>query len=139
MVPPKSDPNEFNIAEVSKLTGTKAHVLRYWESEFPQLKPIKNRSGQRVYRQKDVDIVLHLKRLLYEEQYTVAGARKRLDKDLKESRRVQMPLELNLGEAEMAGTLVKVKRQIKSLLDRLSQPLALSEEAEESGSAAESA
>ena len=136
MTAPKPDPNEFNIAEVSKLTGTKAHVLRYWESEFPQLKPIKNRSGQRVYRQKDVDIVLHLKKLLYDEQYTVAGARKRLDKDLKESRRVQMPLELNLGEAEMAGTLVKVKRQVKSLLDKLSQPLAMEEEGNSSSESA---
>ena len=132
MVPPKKEKNEFNIAEVSNLTGIKAHVLRYWESEFPQLKPQKNRAGQRVYLQKDVDIVLHLKKLLYEDQYTVAGARKRLDGDLKEARRVQMPLELNLGEAEMAGTLMKVRRMVKSMLDQLSRPLPLDEEKGES-------
>ena len=124
-MPPRKEKHEFNIAEVSNLTGIKAHVLRYWESEFPQLKPEKNRSGQRVYRQKDIDIVLHLKHLLYEEQFTVAGARKRLDKDLKQSRRDQLPLELNLQEAELAGALVKVKRQVKSMLDQLSKPLAV--------------
>jgi DNA-binding transcriptional MerR regulator len=131
MVPAKKEKSEFNIAEVSNLTGIKAHVLRYWESEFPQLKPEKSRAGQRVYQQKDVDIVLHLKRLLYEDQYTVAGARKKLESDLKQSRREQMPLELNLGEAEMAGTLMKVRRQVKSLLDQLSRPLPLDEVNEE--------
>lgn len=130
MAAPKKEKTEFNIAEVSNLTGIKAHVLRYWESEFPQLKPEKSRAGQRVYQKKDVDIVLHLKRLLYDDQYTVAGARKRLDGDLKEARRVQMPLELNLGEAEMAGILMKVRRQVKSLLDQLSKPLPLEPDAD---------
>src|SRR6185369_7522768 len=92
----------LNIAEASDLTGMKAHVLRYWENEFPQLNPEKSRSGgQRIYRQKDLDVIQRLKRLLYEEEYTISGARRRLEEDLKEVRRGQLPLELDLKEAEM--------------------------------------
>ena len=68
----------FKIGEVADLARTKPHVLRYWESEFKVLKPVKNASGQRVYRRKDVELVLEIKRLLYEEQYTIAGAKKKL-------------------------------------------------------------
>ncbi|MBC8030375.1 MAG: MerR family transcriptional regulator, partial [Pyrinomonadaceae bacterium] len=60
-----------------------AHVLRYWESEFPMLAPQKNRAGQRVYRKRDVEIALRVKELLYEDQYTIAGAKKRLANDLR--------------------------------------------------------
>src|SRR3954470_318868 len=98
---------------MSDLAGIKPHVLRYWETEFPSLDPEKNSAGQRVYRAKDLDVVLHLKRLLYEEQYTIAGARKRLLEDQKDARRSQIPLELNLGEAEMAGQMVKAKKKVK--------------------------
>ena len=68
----------FKIGEVCELAGVQAHVLRYWESEFPMLAPQKNRAGQRVYRKRDVEIALRIKELLYEDQYTIAGARKRL-------------------------------------------------------------
>jgi len=60
-----------------------AHVLRYWESEFPMLAPQKNRAGQRVYRKRDVEIALRIKELLYEDQYTIAGAKKRLANDMR--------------------------------------------------------
>jgi DNA-binding transcriptional MerR regulator len=114
----------LNIAEASDVTGIKAHVLRYWESEFPPLKPEKSRSGgQRIYHQKDLDIIQRLKRLLYEEEYTISGARRRLEEDLKEVRRGQLPLELDLKEAEMVGTLMKVKRQILALRELLEHPL----------------
>ena len=66
----------YTISEVAKLTGVKAHVLRYWESEFPTLRPRKTRSGSRRYRQKDIDEVLAIKTLLYDEGYRIAGARK---------------------------------------------------------------
>ena len=62
----------------SKLTGVKAHVLRYWESEFRWMSPAKSRSQQRLYRQRDIEVILLLKRLLHEERFTIAGARKRL-------------------------------------------------------------
>jgi len=73
----------FKIGEVCELAGVQAHVLRYWESEFPMLAPQKNRAGQRVYRKRDVEIALRIKELLYEEQYTIAGAKKRLANDLR--------------------------------------------------------
>ncbi|MEO6394202.1 MAG: MerR family transcriptional regulator [Pyrinomonadaceae bacterium] len=73
----------FKIGEVCDLTGVQAHVLRYWESEFPMLSPQKNRAGQRTYRRRDVEIALRIRELLYDEMYTIAGARKRLGQDLR--------------------------------------------------------
>ena len=68
----------FRIGEVSRLAGVEAHVLRYWETEFPSLRPKKSGKGQRLYRRKDVETVLEVKRLLYEKRYTIEGARKML-------------------------------------------------------------
>jgi DNA-binding transcriptional MerR regulator len=68
----------YKVSEVCQITETQPYVLRFWESEFPQLAPKKSRTGQRLYRQKDVDLVLQIKRLLYQEGFTIAGARKRL-------------------------------------------------------------
>src|SRR5512138_3225960 len=73
----------FKIGEVCELAGVQAHVLRYWESEFPMLAPQKNRAGQRVYRKRDVEMALRIKELLYEDQYTIAGAKKRLSNELR--------------------------------------------------------
>lgn len=73
----------FKIGEVCDITGIQAHVLRYWESEFPTLAPQKNRAGQRTYRKRDVEMVLRIKELLYEDQYTIAGAKKRLTNELR--------------------------------------------------------
>ena len=69
----------YKIGEVCELTGTQPYVLRFWESEFPTLAPEKNRSGQRVYRKRDVDLIQRIKALLYEKEYTIAGARKVLE------------------------------------------------------------
>ena len=71
----------FKIGEVCELAGVQAHVLRYWESEFPMLAPQKNRAGQRTYRRRDVEMALRIKELLYDEQYTIAGAKKKLAND----------------------------------------------------------
>jgi DNA-binding transcriptional MerR regulator len=68
----------FRIGEVSRLTGTKAFVLRYWEQEIPTLQPVKTPTGHRLYRREDIDTVLEIKRLLYEEGFTLAGARRHL-------------------------------------------------------------
>ena len=68
----------FRIGEVSRLTATKAFVLRYWESEFPTLQPVKSPSGHRLYRREDIETVSEIKRLLYDEGFTIAGARKHL-------------------------------------------------------------
>jgi DNA-binding transcriptional MerR regulator len=68
----------YRIGEVSRLTALKPFVLRYWETEFPMLQPVKSPSGHRLYRQQDVDLVLKIKRLLYDEGFTIAGARRYL-------------------------------------------------------------
>ncbi len=68
----------FRIGEVSNLTRTKPYVLRYWETEFPMLKPSKSRTGHRLYRRQDVETIFEIKRLLYERGFTIEGARKHL-------------------------------------------------------------
>lgn len=68
----------YKIGEVAKFTGIKTHVLRYWETEFKAIRPNKSRSNQRLYRRQDVDLILHLKDLLYNQGFTIAGARKKL-------------------------------------------------------------
>ena len=73
----------FKIGEVCDIAGVQAHVLRYWETEFPMLQPQKNRAGQRTYRRRDVEMALRIKELLYDEQYTIAGAKKKLAGDLR--------------------------------------------------------
>ncbi len=74
-LPPES---LLSISEVSRLTDTKPFVLRYWEKEFPSLQPVKSDSGRRLYRREDVETVLRIKRLLYDEGFTIAGARRHL-------------------------------------------------------------
>ena len=69
----------YRIGEVSRLSGLEPYVLRYWETEFPQIKPDKGKSGQRLYKKKDVDTILQVKQLLYKDGYTIAGARKKLN------------------------------------------------------------
>jgi DNA-binding transcriptional MerR regulator len=88
------DKNLYRIGEVSRITDTKPFVLRYWETEFPMLQPVKSPSGHRLYRRKDVDTVLSIKRLLYDEGFTIAGARRHL-RDVREG-----PAELASGSGE---------------------------------------
>lgn len=72
----------YKIGEVCEIADIPPHVLRYWETEFPSLKPVKNSAGQRVYRPRDIDLVLTIRRLLYEEGFTISGARKRIREGL---------------------------------------------------------
>ena len=85
MEPAKSIPDKlfYKIGEVCEHVGVQPHVLRYWESEFPMLAPQKNRAGQRVYRRKDLEIVLRIRELLYDEKFTIAGARRKLAEELR--------------------------------------------------------
>jgi DNA-binding transcriptional MerR regulator len=73
----------FRIGEVCDLIKVQPHVLRYWETEFPMLSPQKNRAGQRVYRRKDVEMVMRIRNLLYEEKFTIAGARKKISEEMR--------------------------------------------------------
>ncbi len=77
----------FKIGEVGELVGVQAHVLRYWETEFSTLSPQKNKSGQRSYRRRDVEIAMRIKQLLYNEMFTIAGARKKLQSEIREASR----------------------------------------------------
>jgi DNA-binding transcriptional MerR regulator len=83
----------FRIGEVCDLIKVQPHVLRYWETEFPMLAPQKNRAGQRVYRRKDVEMVLRIRDLLYEEKFTIAGAKKKLADEMRGS-----PARAKLGD-----------------------------------------
>lgn len=80
----------FKIGEVCDIVDVQAHVLRYWETEFPMLSPQKNRSGQRTYRRRDVEMALRIKDLLYEDLYTIAGAKKRLQTEMRETSRLKI-------------------------------------------------
>jgi len=80
----------FKIGEVCDLVGVQAHVLRYWETEFTVLSPQKNRSGQRSYRRRDVEIALRIKELLYDDLFTIAGAKKRLQIEMRETSRLKI-------------------------------------------------
>lgn len=80
----------FKIGEVCELVEVQPHVLRYWESEFSQLTPQKNRAGQRTYRRKDVEIVMRIKQLLYDEGFTIAGAKKKLASELRSGAKLKV-------------------------------------------------
>ncbi len=113
----------FRIGDVADVTGVEAYVLRYWETEFPALKPKKTSNGQRQYRRKDVELVLEIKRLLYDEGYTIAGARKAMRGARKKKReaptkkRVQSSL---FGDSAPSGeTLKTVKKELREILSLL--------------------
>ncbi len=87
VAPRKSAKLFYRIQEVAHMTGLKPYVLRYWETEFPELSPAKDQSDQRRYRQADIDVVMAIRKLLYEERYTIEGARRRLKEELRLTRR----------------------------------------------------
>lgn len=96
----------FKIGEVCDITGIQAHVLRYWESEFPMLAPQKNRAGQRTYRRRDVEMVLRIKELLYDEQYTIAGAKKKLQSDLRGASKLKVVTpEMSAGQNDLQDAI----------------------------------
>lgn len=96
----------YRINEVAKLTGVKPYVLRYWESEFPELDPEKDASDQRRYRAKDIETVLVIRKLLYEDRFTIKGARAQLKQELKAVRsgQISLPLEVATPETSEAPT-----------------------------------
>ena len=111
----------YQIREIAELEGIKPHVLRYWETEFPQLRPEKGSTGQRIYREKDLRLIRKIKHLLYAEKYTVAGAKQRLSGEGKPEK-VQMDLKLGLRENMLLNTILKVKRELQGLHQLLNRP-----------------
>jgi DNA-binding transcriptional MerR regulator len=115
----------FRIGEVARLCGVEAYVLRFWESEFPQLRPNKSGTGQRLYRKRDVEMAMRVRRLLHEEGYTIAGARHVL---AQENSRAKTPqLSLLPGNSPAVQTrLERVRNELRELLGILSAPPAVS-------------
>jgi DNA-binding transcriptional MerR regulator len=110
----------YKIGEVCELTGTEPYVLRYWEAEFPFLSPPKNRSGQRIYKQGDIDLILRIKELLYDEGYTIAGARRKLEEELKKGKDAKP--QATAAAAELAE-LKELKEKVKKVRDELQELL----------------
>jgi DNA-binding transcriptional MerR regulator len=106
----------FRIGEVAELCRLPAYVLRFWETEFPQLKPVKSNTGQRMYRRKDVESVLRIKKLLYEEGFTIAGARQHLRADGKTDKK-QVPLPF---PTRPASDLRYIRQGLNEILTMLS-------------------
>lgn len=118
----------YSISEVSKITNTEQYVLRYWETEFEQLKPQKNRAGNRIYTNKDIQLILHIKTLLRERKYTIEGAKKIMENYSPE--KILQPVEQtkqitatevpeNVEVKKEKNTLQKDLEEIKSVLELL--------------------
>ena len=109
----------YSIGEVSKMMDLKAYVLRYWETEFKQLKPPKNRAGNRTYRQSDIDLILYIKDLLYTKKFTIEGARHQLamEKDGKKEGVTTTVESVQQAAPARKETLLKIKQELETLLD----------------------
>ena len=110
----QDNPNKifYRVGEVSQSVGVESYVLRYWEKMFPQLKPEKDESGQRVYTRSDINMVMRIKHLLYEERYTIDGARKKL----REGSKVESRSKSKAKSSEDAQELLTILRNVKSTL-----------------------
>jgi DNA-binding transcriptional MerR regulator len=107
----------FRIREVSELTKTKAYVLRFWETEFSRLRPVKSKSGHRLYRRKDVEFIFEIRRLLYENGFTIAGARKHLASNSK-----TVAEQANLFHSSVDKTELKaIRHELQTVLTMLSR------------------
>ncbi|MAV70050.1 MAG: transcriptional regulator [Candidatus Marinimicrobia bacterium] len=116
---PKIKKLYYSIGEVSKLTNLKAYVLRYWETEFAQLSPPKNRAGNRTYRQRDIDIVIKIRNLLYDKKYTIEGAKIFLTKnsDPNKNQIKQSDDSIRLKKQN----IIKIQSELKKILEIISK------------------
>lgn len=116
---PSSEKLYYKIGEVAEIVGVKPYVLRYWETEFSSLRPSKSKSKHRLYRRKDVDALLEIKRLLHQERFTIEGARKHLKAiakpPLRKEAKKKPARAAAPGESNYRTLLVKLKRDIESL------------------------
>jgi len=117
-LPPIPAKRYFTIGEVSELCGVKPHVLRYWEQEFTQLRPVKRRGNRRYYQHHEVLLIRRIRELLYEEGFTISGARNRLDSSLSQSDRSESAARnsrANSGGADLAT----IRRELREVLEAL--------------------
>lgn len=115
----------YSISEVSKITGLEQYVLRYWESEFQLLKPSKNRAGNRIYTNKDIKLILHIKKLLRDERYTIEGAKKVLEDYVPEPdggeqlELLSVPPKKKIQDEEIRADMTDVKQFLEGLLEKM--------------------
>ena len=116
----------YSISEVSRITAIEQYVLRYWETEFEQLKPQKNRAGNRIYTNKDIQLILYIKELLREKKYTIEGAKKILD-DQAQDKQLTLEKKEKISASEDAGeqSEIKDKRSLKEDLEEIKSFLKL--------------
>lgn len=108
----------YSISEVSKITSLKPYVLRYWETEFPELKPAKNRAGNRIYRSVDINLILLIKKLLYTDKYTIEGARQKLKEiDFDKNDQLNLSFEQDAKKAIING----IRKDLNEILDLLNK------------------
>jgi DNA-binding transcriptional MerR regulator len=107
----------FKIGEVSQITGVKPYVLRYWESEFKLVSPAKSKSKQRLYKRRDIENILRIKKLLYEDRFTIAGAKKTLKTDPLRLAAAQM--ELGLTSEATHAALGRIREELRAIRDLL--------------------
>lgn len=123
--PPLPDKRYFKIGEVCEIAGLKAHVLRYWESEFKELKPPKGKSQHRLYRKQDIETVLRIKELLYEKRFTIAGAQQALKESApaKKAKRASdfQQLSLDFDPTDYKNILRSVLQELQALRAELDQ------------------
>lgn len=105
----------YKIGEVSRITGVKPHVLRYWESEFKAIRPYKSRSLQRLYRKKDIELILRIKKLLYEDLFTISGAKRKIKDSPKRAKQMDLPL----NEEAYRRVLAEIKKWLKEITQSL--------------------
>ena len=109
----------FKIGEVCQLVGVEAHVLRYWETEFPSLRPKKNRAGNRSYRPRDIKAVLAIRDLLYKEKFTINGARKKLQETFGNPDPIIKQMQIPFSDPQARHVLLTVKKELEELRDMI--------------------
>ncbi len=113
----------YSISEVAELTGLEPHVLRYWETEFPTLRPLKNRGGNRAYREKEIKLLFFIKRLLHHDRYTIEGARRQLQKI---SDAYLEQLEMSFDDVRALDLLRSIREELRDMmrvLDEMPGPI----------------
>jgi len=118
-LPPIPAKRYFTIGEVSELCGVKPHVLRYWEQEFTQLKPVKRRGNRRYYQHHEVLLIRRIRELLYEEGFTISGARNRLDNGSSHEEKPEPAVRGGRPESGVGVDIGAIKRELRAVLDQL--------------------
>ncbi len=107
----------YSISEVSDLVGVKPHVLRYWESQFKMLRPKKGRGGARMYRKREIEVLFEIKQLLYDQRFTIAGARRRILDGRDDKEQIELPF----SKLDREETLRALRKDMEGLLNLLKQ------------------